>query len=37
MVVEPGRTTMPDVERALNLLPREKFLGFVMNDKNNAL
>ncbi len=37
MVVVPGRTTIPDVERALNLLPREKFLGFVMNDKNNVL
>ncbi len=37
MVVEPGRTTMHDVERALELLPREKFLGFVMNDKNNVL
>ena len=37
MVVEPGRTTMPEVEKALNLLPKEKFLGFVMNDKNNVL
>ena len=37
MVVEPGRTTKDDVTKALDLLPREKFLGFVMNDKNDVL
>jgi protein-tyrosine kinase len=31
MVVEMGRTSMQDVERALELIPKEKFLGFVLN------
>lgn len=33
MVVEPGRTTNADVNTALKMIPKEKFLGFVMNRK----
>ncbi|MGA9477637.1 MAG: CpsD/CapB family tyrosine-protein kinase [Desulfobacterales bacterium] len=31
MVVEEGRTPIKEVEKALNLIPKEKFLGFVLN------
>jgi non-specific protein-tyrosine kinase len=31
MVVEQGRTSMRHVNQALEVLPQEKFLGFVMN------
>jgi non-specific protein-tyrosine kinase len=31
MVVAEGQTSIHDVEKALELLPREKFLGFVLN------
>jgi non-specific protein-tyrosine kinase len=31
MVVEANRTPMEDIQKALELLPAEKFLGFVMN------
>jgi len=31
MVVEKGKTTNRDVQKAVEMLPREKFLGFVMN------
>ena len=31
MVVEQGRTSMRDVQKAVEMIPREKFLGFVMN------
>jgi non-specific protein-tyrosine kinase len=31
MVVEQGRTSMRDINKALEVLPQEKFLGFVMN------
>ena len=31
MVVEAGMTTIEDVQKALELLPKEKFLGFVLN------
>jgi len=34
LVVEPGQTTNADVNSALKMIPREKFLGFVMNRKN---
>ena len=34
-VVQYGRTTMEDVERALEMLPREKFLGFVINRRED--
>ncbi|MFH2090729.1 MAG: AAA family ATPase [Pseudomonadota bacterium] len=33
MVVEAGVTSKKDVEKAIKLLPREKFLGFVLNKK----
>jgi non-specific protein-tyrosine kinase len=31
MVVEEGRTSIQDVEKALEIIPTEKFLGFVLN------
>ncbi len=31
MVVEAGRTSIRDVKKALSLIPKEKFLGFVLN------
>jgi len=31
MVVEEGRTPIKEVEKALDLIPKEKFLGFVLN------
>ncbi len=31
MVVQEGRTSMKEVEEALGLIPKEKFLGFVLN------
>lgn len=31
MVVEEGRTPIKEIERALELIPKEKFLGFVLN------
>ncbi len=31
MVVEAGRTSKRDVQRAVDMIPREKFLGFVLN------
>lgn len=34
MVVEEGRTPLSDVKRALDLLPREKILGFILNRSN---
>ena len=37
MVVEEGRTSMKDVKKALEMLPQEKFLGFVMNRQKGAL
>jgi non-specific protein-tyrosine kinase len=37
MVVEEGRTSIKDVKRALEMLPQEKFLGFVLNRQTGAL
>ena len=37
MVVEEGQTSMKDVKKALEMLPQEKFLGFVMNRQKDAL
>jgi non-specific protein-tyrosine kinase len=37
MVVEEGHTSIKDVKRALEMLPQEKFLGFVLNRQINAL
>jgi protein-tyrosine kinase len=31
LVVEEGRTSVQDIQRALELIPKEKFLGFVLN------
>ncbi len=31
MVVEEGRTSIKDVKKALEMIPSEKFLGFVLN------
>ena len=31
MVVLAGRTSMEDVERAVEMIPRDKFLGFIVN------
>lgn len=31
MVVEEGRTSIKDVQKALDLIPNEKFLGYVLN------
>ena len=31
MVVEEGKTRTKDIGKALELIPREKFIGFVMN------
>ena len=36
MVVEEGRTSMNDVKEALDLIPQEKFLGFVLNRHKTA-
>lgn len=33
MVVEKGGTSLTDVKKAVELLPKEKFLGFVINDR----
>lgn len=37
MVVEEGRTSIKDVKKALEMLPQEKFLGFVLNRQTDAL
>ena len=31
MVVEAGRTSIHDIKRALELIPKDKFIGFVLN------
>lgn len=36
MVVEEGRTPIKEVEKALELIPKEKFLGFVLNKARNT-
>jgi protein-tyrosine kinase len=37
MVVEEGRTSMRAVQKALKLISKEKFLGFVINRQNGIL
>jgi len=37
MVVEAGRTSIYDVKKALELIPQEKFLGFVLNRHNSKI
>ncbi|MEA1946694.1 MAG: AAA family ATPase [Thermodesulfobacteriota bacterium] len=34
MVVEEGRTSIQDVKNALEMIPTEKFLGFILNRRN---
>ena len=36
MVVEEGRTSIKEVIRALEMLPKEKFVGFVLNRQKNV-
>jgi non-specific protein-tyrosine kinase len=36
MVVEEGKTTMRSVQKALEAIPKEKFLGFVMNKQKSG-
>ncbi|MBI5556852.1 MAG: polysaccharide biosynthesis tyrosine autokinase [Deltaproteobacteria bacterium] len=36
MVVEKGTTSLGDVKKAVELLPKEKFLGFVLNDRTGV-
>jgi len=37
MVVEEGRTSIQDAKKALELIPKEKFLGFVLNRRTAPL
>ena len=37
MVVEEGRTSIKDVNKALDMIPKEKFLGFVLNRRKAPL
>jgi len=36
MVVEEGRTSIQDVKRSLEMIPTEKFLGFVLNRRKEG-
>jgi protein-tyrosine kinase len=36
IVVEAGKTSMEDINKALDLIPREKFLGFVLNKDSSS-
>lgn len=37
MVVSEGQTSINDIQKALQLIPREKFLGFVLNRQKNPM
>ena len=37
MVVEEGRTQIQDVKRSLEMIPKEKFLGFVLNRRKEGI
>ena len=37
MVVEEGRTSIKEVKKALEMIPAEKFLGFVYNRAKSPL
>jgi len=37
MVVEEGRTSIKDVKKALELIPTEKFMGYVLNRRKGAI
>ena len=34
VVVEEGKTPMKELEKAVELIPKEKFMGFVLNKSN---
>jgi hypothetical protein len=36
MVVEEGKTAMRNVRKAVDAIPKEKFLGFVMNKQKSG-
>ncbi|MGD9053399.1 MAG: hypothetical protein PVG17_16200, partial [Desulfobacterales bacterium] len=36
MVVEEGKTAMRNVRKAMDAIPKEKFLGFVMNKQKSG-
>jgi hypothetical protein len=36
MVIKEGKTRMRDVKKGLDILPRDKFLGYVMNNQKNG-
>jgi non-specific protein-tyrosine kinase len=36
MVVEEGKTSTQDVQKALEMVPQEKFLGFVLNKQKKS-
>jgi non-specific protein-tyrosine kinase len=37
MVVEEGRTSIQDIRKAIEMLPAEKFLGFVLNRRKSPM
>jgi protein-tyrosine kinase len=37
MVVEEGRTSIKDINKALDMIPKEKFLGFVLNRRTSPM
>ena len=37
LVVDEGRTSTKDVQKAVEMLPKEKFIGFVMNRQKSAM
>lgn len=37
VVVQEGKTPMPDIQKALSYIPKEKFLGFVMNHWSDTI
>ncbi len=37
MVVEEGKTSTRDIQKAVGMLPQEKFLGFVLNRQKKAI
>ena len=37
MVVEEGRTSVKDVQKALEMIPAEKFLGYVLNRRKSPI
>ena len=37
MVIEEGKTSLPDVKKAVELIPRDKLLGYVMNKQGGLM